>query len=55
MIIVKKAAKEAGKRLGVRFPDSSIEALDRMVTSVLEKAADRAKQNGRVTLKEYDF
>jgi histone H3/H4 len=55
MIVVKKAAKEAGKKLGVRFPDSSIEALDKVIMAKLERAADRAKKNGRVTLKGFDF
>jgi len=55
MLIVKKAAKEAAKKLGVRFPDSSIEGLDKIVMDMLKEAADRAKKNGRVTLKEFDF
>jgi histone H3/H4 len=55
MLIVKKAAKEAGKKLGVRFPDSSIDGLDKMVMDAVQKAADRAKKNGRVTIKEFDF
>ena len=55
MLIVKKAAKEVGKKLGVRFPDSTIESLDRTLMDMLKEAADRAKKNGRMTLKEYDF
>lgn len=55
MIIVKKAAKEAAKKLGVRFPDSAIDALDKAAMRKLENAAKRAKQNGRVTLKDFDI
>ncbi len=55
MLIVKKAAKEAGKQLDVRFPDSAINGLDKIVMDMLKAAADRAKKNGRVTLKEFDF
>ena len=55
MLIVKKAAKEAAKKLGVRFPDSTIEGIDKIVMDMLTSAADRAKKNGRVTLKEFDF
>ena len=55
MLIVKKAAKEAAKKLGVRFPDSSINGLDNILMDMLKNAADRAKKNGRVTLKDFDF
>jgi len=55
MMIVKKAAKEAAKKLGVRFPDSAIDALSKKVMDIVQKSADRAKKNGRVTLKAYDF
>ncbi|MBN1923281.1 MAG: hypothetical protein JW791_00800 [Nanoarchaeota archaeon] len=55
MLIVKKAAKEAAKKLNVRFPDSSIDGLDKIVMDMLKAATDRAKKNGRVTLKEFDF
>ena len=55
MLIVKKAAKEAAKKLGVRFPDSTIESMDKIVMNAMKEAADRAKKNGRVTIKEFDF
>ena len=55
MMIVKRVAKEAAKKLGVRFPDSAINGLDKTVMDMVQKAADRAKKNGRVTIREFDF
>jgi histone H3/H4 len=55
MMIVRKAAKEAAKKIDVRFPDQAIEALDAKVMTLVKAAADRAKKNGRVTIKEFDF
>jgi len=55
MLIVRKAAKEAAKKLDVRFPDQAIEELDKKVSEKIKAAADRAKKNGRVTIKEFDF
>ncbi len=55
MLVTKRAVKEAAKKLGVRFPDGAIESLDKKLLSLIEEAAERAKKNGRVTLKEFDF
>lgn len=55
MIVVKKAAKEVAKNLDVRFPDSSIEALDKIMMDKIKEASERSKKNGRVTIKEFDF
>ncbi|MDD2678937.1 MAG: hypothetical protein PHT91_01800 [Candidatus Nanoarchaeia archaeon] len=55
MLIVRKAAKEVAKKIDVRFPDSAIEELDRKVMDMIKAASDRAKKNGRVTIKEFDF
>jgi len=55
MMIVRKAAKEAAKKIDVRFPDGAIEELDKKVMALVKEAADRAKKNGRVTIKEFDF
>ncbi len=55
MLLTKRAVKEAAKKLGVRFPDGAIESLDKKLLSLIEEAAERAKKNGRVTLKEFDF
>lgn len=55
MMIVRKAAKEAAKKIDVRFPDSAIEALDAKIMALVKEAAERAKKNGRVTIKEFDF
>jgi histone H3/H4 len=55
MLVVKKAAKEVAKKLDVRFPDQSIEALEKLLMDKIKRAADRAKKNGRVTIKEFDF
>ena len=54
-LIRKKQAKETAKTYGLRFPDRSIEALDKVVADIIKKAADRAKGNGRKTINEYDF
>lgn len=55
MLVVKKATKEAAKKLGVRFPDSSLDALDKVLLDMVKAAADRAKKNGRVTIKGFDL
>ncbi|VVB74986.1 Uncharacterised protein [Candidatus Tiddalikarchaeum anstoanum] len=55
MLVVRKAAKEAGKKYEMRFPDETIDALDKYLDEKIKKAADRAKKNGRSTLREYDF
>jgi histone H3/H4 len=55
MMIVRKAAKEAAKKIDVRFPDQAIEALDVKVMTLVQEAADRAKKNGRVTIKPFDL
>ncbi|VVB75202.1 Uncharacterised protein [Candidatus Tiddalikarchaeum anstoanum] len=55
MLIVKKAAKEAGKKYEMRFPDETIDALEKKLEEKVKMAAERAKKNGRSTLREYDF
>ena len=55
MLVVKKAAKEMGKKFEMRFPDETIEALEKKLEDKIRVAADRAKKNGRSTLREYDF
>ena len=55
MIVVRKAAKEVAKKMDVRFPDSAVDELDKKITALIKEAANRAKKNGRVTIKEFDF
>lgn len=55
MLIVRKAAKEVAKKIDVRFPDQAIEELDKKVMEMIKEATERAKKNGRVTIKEFDF
>ena len=52
---VKKACKEAAKGMGVRFPDDALDKLDEKIHAMLKAAAERAKANGRVTVKGYDL
>ncbi len=54
-LITKKANKEEAKKLNMRLPDSVLGALDIKVAGIIEKAAKRAKANGRKTIKEYDL
>lgn len=54
-LITKKANKEEAKKLNMRLPDSALDALDVKVAGIIEKAAKRAKANGRKTIKEYDL
>ena len=54
-ILRKKQSKEAAKKLGLRFPDSAIEALDVKVMELINKAGKRAVANGRKTIQEHDF
>ena len=54
-MVVRKAAKEAAKKMDIRFPDSAIEELDKKIMAMIKEAAARAKSNGRVTIKEFDL
>jgi len=54
-IIRKKQAKEQGKVHGLRFPDRAVAVLDTTVEGLIAKACERAKANGRKTIKGADF
>ncbi len=54
-LIVKKACKDAVKTFGKRCPDSTIDALDAIVSDLLKKANKRADSNNRKTLMSYDL
>lgn len=50
---VKAEVKKVGKDM--RCPDGTIEAVDKMVKAKIAKAVERAKGNGRKTLRAWDF
>jgi histone H3/H4 len=53
----KSSVKEEVKKVGkdMRCPGDTIEALDKVVKAMLAKAVERAKGNGRKTLRGWDF
>ena len=54
-LVLKKACKELAKTHGKRFPDSTIEALNKVIGELIEKAAKRAESNGRKTIMAFDL
>ncbi len=52
-LVVKKACKESVKPM--RCPDSTVDALDKLVKEILKKASKRAEENGRKTITAYDL
>lgn len=54
-LCVKKACKEAAKGMGVRFPNDALKKLDERINAMIKAGAERAKANGRVTVKAYDL
>jgi histone H3/H4 len=53
--VVKSKVKEFAKNSGMRFAGDAFESLDELVKNALEKAAERAKQNGRKTIRGFDI
>jgi histone H3/H4 len=54
-LIVQSKVKEAVKGLELRMDSSLPDALNEKISSMLEEAAKRAKENGRGTLRPYDL
>lgn len=54
-IIVQSKLKEAVKGLDLRMDSNLADALNAKVTAMLKDAANRAKQNGRGTLRPHDL
>jgi histone H3/H4 len=54
-LIVQSKVKEAVKGLELRMDSSLPDALNEKISALLEDAANRAKENGRGTLRPYDL
>jgi histone H3/H4 len=54
-LIVKKATKQYCAKKGIRCPDRVLVALSTTVERLLTDASERAKGNGRKTLKPTDL
>jgi len=52
-LVVKNAVKKSIK--GMRFSGDFFKALDKYVGEEIKKAADRAKKNGRATIRPCDL
>jgi histone H3/H4 len=52
---VKKAIQDYAKDNGMMVGSDAYEAVNTAVNAALSKAAERCKNNGRKTLKAYDF
>lgn len=53
--VYKSKLYEVLKAKGMRLSGDAIDAVDDMVEEAIKKAAERAKANGRKTVKGYDF
>jgi histone H3/H4 len=53
--VYKSKLYEVLKAKGMRLSGDAIDAVDDMVEEAIKKAADRAKANGRKTVKGCDF
>ena len=53
--VYKSKLYELLKQQGMRMSSDAIDAADEMVEEAINKAAERAKLNGRKTVKPYDF
>jgi histone H3/H4 len=54
-IVVQSKVREFVKKANLRLSSDAIDALNKVVEDVLKKAADRAKQNQRQTIRPQDF
>lgn len=54
-LVVQSKLKDAVKDLELRMDSSLPDAVDDKVRQLLQQAADRAKENGRSTLRPYDL
>ena len=54
-LIVQSKVKEAVKGQGLRMDSNLPDALNTKIAALIRDAANRAKQNGRGTLRPYDL
>lgn len=54
-VVVQSKVKEAVKAQGLRMDSNLPDALNEKVNALIAKAAKRAKENGRGTLRPYDL
>lgn len=54
-LIVQSKVKEAIKGMGLRTDSNVVDALNERIAAILKAAADRAKANGRSTMRPYDL
>ncbi len=54
-IVYKSKVQELLKEHGLRMSGDAVDAVDDMVEEAIKKAAERAKANGRKTVKGCDF
>ncbi len=55
IVIIASKAKEAIKGQGCQSSGDLVEALSEKVHDILEAAVNRAKKNGRATVRPYDL
>jgi len=55
ILVVVSKVKEYVKEKGLQTSETSVEALSDAVKELLDKAAERAKDNGRQTIKDRDI
>ncbi len=54
-LVVQSKVKEAVKGLDLRMDSTLPDALNAKIDAMLKEAAERAKENGRGTLRPYDL
>ncbi len=56
-ILKKSSVKELVRKVDkdMRCPDETVEGLEKVVKDLVTKAVSRAKENGRKTLRPFDF
>lgn len=54
-LVTKAKVKEKAKTMGYRFPDSTVDELDKKVEEIITKAGKRAEANKRTTIMSYDL
>ena len=55
VVVVASKVKEAVKESGCQSAGDLVEAISEKVHEILEAAVERAKQNGRATVRPYDL
>jgi histone H3/H4 len=56
-LLKKSAIKDLVRKVDkdMRCPDETVEGLEKVVKDLVSKAVNRAKENGRKTLRPFDF